>query len=259
MTPQQFINQSEEYNKEREERSNMGGNDGPMWKPTYDEHDVKLVLNGHDPTMFSIFSMWMHFGLQREPILCPRRNFGQDCPACDRGFDVLKSYEEVRNEFGKDAPESKKARKPLDVLFASERFYTFVRIMDNEEVPDIRIWSFSETVKDGLMDLATEMAQNDISPIGPPLEDLRKKTPTFRITRNKKSGDEMYDTIGVGTIKEGFSPILTSAFKTNQEGKDMYSNSPVLDDIFIHHEEDKINQLVDNYARKIKSEERSDS
>jgi hypothetical protein len=60
-----------------------------LWKPK-DEHEVRLVRDPHDDEPMQQRSFHYNIG-DVISILCPKANFGEECPICDFG-DVLRNW-----------------------------------------------------------------------------------------------------------------------------------------------------------------------
>lgn len=72
-----------------------------IWKPK-GEHVVRLLPypHGNDP----FIELWFHYEIGETTILCPSKNFGNDCAVCDF-CEVLKAWKDTN---GVDKPESER-------------------------------------------------------------------------------------------------------------------------------------------------------
>jgi hypothetical protein len=69
-------------------------------------------------------------------FLCPRKNFGEDCPVCDWATELFQKSKETGDETMK--------RQAIK-MFANQRWYSPVLVRGKEE-DGPRIWSYSKTV-----------------------------------------------------------------------------------------------------------------
>ena len=63
------------------------GGDSVFWRPEDGDQDIRIVPTA-DGDPFK--EMWFHYNVEKGGFLCPKRNFGDDCPVCDckaRGVD----------------------------------------------------------------------------------------------------------------------------------------------------------------------------
>ena len=56
------------------------GGDSVFWRPEDGEQDIRIVPTA-DGDPFK--EMWFHYNVEKGGFLCPKRNFGDDCPVCD--------------------------------------------------------------------------------------------------------------------------------------------------------------------------------
>lgn len=128
---------------------NKGGNGNTrFWKPQ-DGENVIRILPTADGDPFKHFHFHYNIGDAKGGILCPKKNFGNDCPVCDF---VSKLYnngdEESRNM----------ARK----MVAKSRFFSPV-LARGEEVEGVKVWGYSKTVYENLLQLVLNPDYGDIT------------------------------------------------------------------------------------------------
>ncbi len=128
---------------------NKGGNGGTrFWKPQ-DGESVIRILPTADGDPFKHFHFHYNVGEQKGGFLCPKKNFGEECPVCDF---VSKLYnngdEESRNQ----------ARK----LVAKSRFFSPV-LARGEEAEGVKVWGYSKTVYENLLQLVLNPDYGDIT------------------------------------------------------------------------------------------------
>tara|TARA_R110000824_G_scaffold263_2_gene1374 strand:- start:660 stop:1403 length:744 start_codon:yes stop_codon:yes gene_type:complete len=128
---------------------NKGGNGNTrFWKPQ-DGENVIRILPTADGDPFKHFHFHYNLGDAKGGVLCPKKNFGNDCPVCDF---VSKLYnngdEESRNM----------ARK----MVAKSRFFSPV-LARGEEVEGVKVWGYSKTVYENLLQLVLNPDYGDIT------------------------------------------------------------------------------------------------
>ena len=137
--------------KMREKRNALKGKGGGnkqnlFWKPQDGEQTIR-ILPTPDGDPFKEY--WFYYNLDKTPVLCPKRNFGEDSPVLDF---ATKLYRE-------GTPESIKMAKDL---FPKQRFFSPV-LVRGEEGQGVRIWGFSKTVYEQLLNLVLNPDYGDIT------------------------------------------------------------------------------------------------
>ena len=118
-----------------------------FWKPTDGESVIRIVPD-RDGDPFREF--WFHYGVgDAAGFLSPKKNFGEE--------DVLDAY--VRKLFNDGSEESREEAKKL---MAKQRFFSPV-IVRGEEEKGVRLWGYSKTVYQKLLQLVLNPDYGDIT------------------------------------------------------------------------------------------------
>ena len=118
-----------------------------FWKPQDGEQTLRIAP---DPDGDPFKEFWFHYGVADEPgFLCPKKNHGDDCPVCDF---VSKLY----------ATKDEEDRKMANQLRAKQRFFSPV-VVRSEEEEGVRLWGYSKTVYENLLNLVLNPDYGDIT------------------------------------------------------------------------------------------------
>lgn len=118
-----------------------------FWKPQDGEQTLRIAP---DPDGDPFKEFWFHYGVADEPgFLCPKKNHGDDCPVCDF---VSKLY----------ATKDEEDRKMANQLRAKQRFFSPV-VVRSEEKEGVRLWGYSKTVYENLLNLVLNPDYGDIT------------------------------------------------------------------------------------------------
>ncbi len=128
-------------------KSNGKGGKSDFWKITEGEHTVR-ILPSEDGDPFREFHFHYNVGKQNG-FLCPKRNFGDDCPVCDFATKLFNQG---------DTESINMAKK----LFARQRFFSPV-LVRGEEKEGVRVWGYSKTVYQELLSLVLNPDFGDIT------------------------------------------------------------------------------------------------
>jgi hypothetical protein len=111
---------------------NKGGNGSGarFWKPSEGENVVR-ILPTKDGDPFKHFHFHYNVG-EKAGFLCPKKNFGDDCPVCDF---VSKLYNDGDDE----------SRQLARKLVAKSRFFSPV-VVRGEDAEGVKVWGYSKTV-----------------------------------------------------------------------------------------------------------------
>jgi len=128
---------------------NKGGNSGgaKFWKPSEGENVIR-ILPSPDGDPFKHFHFHYNVG-EKAGFLCPKKNFGDDCPVCDF---VSKLYNDGDDE----------SRQLARKLVAKSRFFSPV-LVRGEEAEGVEVWGYSKTVYENLLQLVLNPDYGDIT------------------------------------------------------------------------------------------------
>jgi hypothetical protein len=123
-----------------------GRKDNLFWKPQDGEQTIRILPTA-DGDPFKSF--WFYYNLDKTPVLCPKRNFNEDSPALDFATQLYRE----------GTPDSIKMAKEL---FPKQRFFSPV-LVRGEESQGVRIWGYSKTVYEQLLQLVLNPDYGDIT------------------------------------------------------------------------------------------------
>tara|TARA_Y100000034_G_scaffold136165_1_gene211218 strand:+ start:1281 stop:2015 length:735 start_codon:yes stop_codon:yes gene_type:complete len=128
-----------------------GGNGNDFWKPEEGEQVIRIVpMEDGDPFK----DYWFHYGVgEARGFLCPKRNFGDECPVCSFASQLWNSHTNG------DADAGEEAKK----LFAKQRFFSPVIIREQHDTP--KVWGYSKTVYEQLLNLVFDPDYGDITDV----------------------------------------------------------------------------------------------
>ena len=118
-----------------------------FWRPQDGEQPIRIVPTA-DGDPFKEF--FFHYNLGNNPgFLCPKRNFGDDCPVCNF----------VRTLYNEGDEESVKMAKSLN---ARQRFFSPVLVRGEEE-EGARVWGYGKMAYQELLNLVLNPDYGDIT------------------------------------------------------------------------------------------------
>ena len=125
--------------------------DNVWWRPQEGDQDIRLVPT-EDGDPFKVYHFHYNLGEgARGGILCPKRQFGDNCPVCDFASKLWQEGTE----------ESKKLAKSL---FVRQRFFSPV-IVRGEEEQGVKIWGYGKTIYETLLGLVLNPDYGDITDV----------------------------------------------------------------------------------------------
>ena len=198
---------------------NKGGGkkENLFWKPQ-DGDQVIRILPTKDGDPFKEF--WFYYNLDKAPVLCPKRNFGDDSP-------VL----EFANQLWKEGtPESIKMAKEL---FPKQRFFSPV-IVRGEESQGVRIWGYSKTVYEQLLQLVLNPDYDDITDVDTGTD--------LTLTYGKAPG-AMFPSTTL-TPKRKTSPVCKDG---DNDCQGLLEEIPEFDGLFDRKSTEQVQELLDRY------------
>lgn len=135
--------------KMREKLEALKNKGGKIWKPQIGSKTKARILPAPDGDSFKDFHF--HYGVGKQSILCPKRNFGEDCPIC----------EFASNLYRQDDEESKEQAKKL---FVKQRFYSPIVIL-GEDPPSTKVWGYPQGVYENLLEKVLNPEYGDITDV----------------------------------------------------------------------------------------------
>ena len=141
--------------RQKLEASRNGGkmkkDTGFKWRPSEGDQTVRILPTA-DGDSFREFQF--HYNVGKNPgILCPKRNYGEDCPICDFASKLWRQGTETNNETAK-----KEAKK----LLARRRYYSPI-IVRGEESSGVRVWAYGKTAYETLLGYVLDPDYGDIT------------------------------------------------------------------------------------------------
>jgi len=140
--------------KAKLQESESGGkskSDNVWWKPQEGDQEIRIVPT-EDGDPFKVFHFHYNLGDgARGGVLCPKRQFGEECPICDF---ASKLWQEGTDD-------SKRMAKSL---FVRQRFFSPV-VVRGEEEKGTRVWGYGKTIYETLLGLVLNPDYGDITDI----------------------------------------------------------------------------------------------
>ena len=136
-------------------RGENTGNGNSVWfKPDEGDTDIRIVpTNDGDP----LKEMFFHYnvGDHRGGILCPKRNFGENCPICEFASSLWREGSDKNDE------ESKKLAKSL---FVRTRYFSPVVVRGREE-EGIKVYGYGKQAYELLLGYILDPEYGDVTDI----------------------------------------------------------------------------------------------
>ena len=120
------------------------------WKISDGEHSIRIVPT---PDGDPFKEAWLHYNVGKGGIMCPKKNYGEDCPICNFTSNLWNEYNKTGDEGTK-----KLARD----MGAKQRFYSPI-IVRSEEDKGIQVWSYGKKAYESLLQLVLNPDYGDIT------------------------------------------------------------------------------------------------
>lgn len=170
-------------------------------KLTLKEGETVTVRILPTPDSLPFRDFYFHYGIAKQTILCPRRNYGEDCAVCNFANELWDSKDEQQKTLAKD-------------FFAKQRFFSAV-LVRGEESKGPKVWGYSKTVGGDLMKLVVNPDYGDITDAdnGTDLDLTLEKAPgvsypSTRVTPKRKTSPIMPKKAEVAKVLEGVPDLM---------------------------------------------------
>jgi len=127
--------------------SNKGSKKDILWGPKEGQKYTVRILPSPDGDPFKEF--WFHYDLAPGGFLCPKKNYGEQCAACEFASKLYKEKTEESAEM---------ARKFL----ARQRFFSPI-VVRGEEKEGVKVWGYGKTVYQDLLGYTLNPEYGDIT------------------------------------------------------------------------------------------------
>ena len=218
--------------------------DNVWWRPQEGDQDIRIVPT-EDGDPFKVYHFHYNLGEgARGGVLCPKRQFGENCPICDF---ASKLWQEGTDD-------SKKMAKSL---FVRQRFFSPVIDRDNEEA-GVRIWGYGKTIYETLLGLVLNPDYGDITDVDAgvdftltytlpkskgafPQTNLVPKRKSSALAKNKGAIKEMLESVPeIHTLFQRKSPADVKAILESFLNP---SDGPLIEDLGVSSVDDAIKEL----------------
>ena len=181
-----------------------GGGSSNFWRPSDGNQTIRIV-NTKDGDPFKDYFFHYNVG-NNGGFLCPKKNFGEECPVCDFSRKLYKDGDEESVKMAKE-------------LTARQRFFSPV-IVRGEENLGVKVWGYGKMAYETLLSLVLNPDYGDITDVesGTDLDLNYGKAPGQSFPQTKL------------TPKRNTSPVCTDA--TPEECKEILDNVPDFSTLF---------------------------
>ena len=216
---------------------NKDSGDNKFWRPSDGEQAIRIVPT-EDGDPFREYFFHYNVG-QNRGFMCPKRNFGDDCPVCEFASQLWK--EGVANE-------DESAKKSAKGLFARQRFFSPV-LVRGEEDSGVRAWGYGKMAYESLLSLVLNPEYGDIT-------DPEAGTDLV-LTYGKPPGASFPQT--KLTPRRRSSPLCDEAVGGDERCAELLNNIPDFDTLFERKSTADVEVMLDEYLSGDQSAESTSS
>jgi gp32 DNA binding protein like len=230
------VNIEEMRKKLKNSKENRRGNTNSqsnIWKPEVGEYEIRVLPTSDNDPFKKLF---IHYNVGKTAILCPKNNYGEDCPVCSFATKLYKSSQESG-----DKDELEMAKQ----LFVKDRYYSPIVVRGKED-DGVVVWSYSKTIYEELLEAIVDPEVGDIS-------DLDQG---FDIMYTKKMGKKTFPEIKI-KLKRSSSSLCGDLGK--EKCDKLLETIPDFDNLFVRLTTAEVQQKLDEHMTSSNSEEKPDT
>lgn len=189
-----------------------------FWKPEDGSHEIR-ILPTSDGDPFKEF--WFHYNVGNMGIMCPKRNFGEECPICEFATKLFKEGDEESVAMAKE-------------LFVRQRFCSPILVRGDEK-NGVKVWSYSKTVYEDLLKTVLDPDYGDITDLDNGFD--------LKVEKGKISGAR-YSTMKV-KVKPKSTPMCRDT--TSKECKELLDSIPDFSSLFQRMSSKEVQLVLDKH------------
>lgn len=139
--------------------SKKGGGSN-WWKPQEGNDSTIRIVPTADGDPFKDY--FFHYKVGKNPgFLCPKKNFGDDCPVCNFVASLWKEVNEAEKAGSVSAATQESRKVALD-MGPKQRFFSPI-LVRGEEAQGVRIWGYGKIAYQKLLQLVLNPEYGDIT------------------------------------------------------------------------------------------------
>tara|TARA_R100001509_G_scaffold142065_1_gene97295 strand:- start:877 stop:1632 length:756 start_codon:yes stop_codon:yes gene_type:complete len=121
-----------------------------FWRPEDGDQTIRIVPTADGDPFKEVY---FHYNVAKGGIVCPKRNYGEECPICDFASNLWREGTNNNDESSKKMAKS---------LFARQRFFSPV-LVRGEENEGPRWWGYGKMAYETLLSLVLNPDYGDIT------------------------------------------------------------------------------------------------
>ena len=133
--------------------NNKGGAKGKTtqyWKPIDGaDSTIRILPTDDGDPLKEFYFHYLRTEKKFQSVLCPKKNFGENCPMCDLVSKLYKEGDEESRKLAKD-------------MTAKQRFFSPIVVRGDED-KGVQLWGYSKTIYEELLKLMLNPEYGDIT------------------------------------------------------------------------------------------------
>jgi hypothetical protein len=120
------------------------------WKPIENaDSSIRIVPTEDGDPLKEYYFHYLRSEKKFQSVLCPKKNYGENCPMCDLVSKLYKEGDEESRKMAKD-------------MSAKQRFFSPI-VVRGEEEKGVQLWGYSKTIYEELLKLMLNPEYGDIT------------------------------------------------------------------------------------------------
>jgi gp32 DNA binding protein like len=192
------------------------------WKPIENaDSSIRIVPTEDGDPLKEYYFHYLRSEKKFQSVLCPKKNFGENCPMCDLVSKLYKEGDEESRKMAKD-------------MSAKQRFFSPI-VVRGEEEKGVQLWGYSKTIYEELLKLMLNPEYGDITD---PDEGL-----DLVVSSSKKAGKMFAETSL--TPKRKSSPLASRKELITE----IVNHGTDFDNLFERKTASQVAEILDNFLK----------